>query len=91
MEPHESIQEMHIVSELVNPGKKIIGKKIVGKSLRSVPRDWKTKVSTIKEAKNLKNFDFDKFIGLLIAHKRKIKQLEVEDSGIKRQFFTLNQ
>jgi len=73
MEPHESIQEMHIVSELVNLGKKIIGKKIVGKSLRSLPRDWKTKVSTIKEAKNLKTFDFDKFIGLLIAHKRKIK------------------
>ncbi|KAJ6932680.1 hypothetical protein NC651_008192 [Populus alba x Populus x berolinensis] len=53
--------------------KKIIGKKIVGKSLRSLPRDWEPKVSTIKEAKNLKTLNFDKFIGLLIAHKRKIK------------------
>jgi hypothetical protein len=54
MEPHESIQEMHIVSELVNPGKKIIVKKIVGKSLRSLPRDWKPRSQQLRRPRILK-------------------------------------
>lgn len=40
-------------SELVSLGKKIINEKMVGKFLRSLPRAWEPKVTTIKEAKNL--------------------------------------
>jgi hypothetical protein len=41
---------------------------MVGNNLRSLPRTWKPKVTTIEEAKNIKTLDFNEFTGSLIAY-----------------------
>jgi hypothetical protein len=56
------------VSELVSLGKEITNEKMVGNNLRSLPRTWKPKVTTIEEAKNIKTLDFNEFTGSLIAY-----------------------
>lgn len=95
MEPNESIYNIYILgssllfSELDSLGKKIINEKMVGKFLRSLPRAWEPKVTTIKEAKNLKTLNFDEFIDSFIAHEGKIKKLKVEDNNVKRKSLTL--
>jgi hypothetical protein len=88
MEPNKSIHEIYtrfitFVSEVVSLGKKITNKKMAGKILRSIPTTCEPKVMIIEEAKYLKTLNFDEFIGTLIAHEGKIKELEVKDSEVK--------
>jgi hypothetical protein len=62
---------------------------MVGKILRSIPTTWEPKVMIIEEAKYLKTLNFDEFIGTLIAHEGKIKELEVKDSEVKKKSLAL--
>lgn len=94
MEPNKSIHEIYtrfiaFVSEVVSLGKKITNKKMVGKILRSIPTTCEPKVMIIEEAKYLKTLNFDEFIGTLIAHEGKIKELEVKDSEVKQKSLAL--
>lgn len=81
------IRFITFVSELDNLGKNIINEKMVGKISRSLSKAWESKVRTIKEAKNI--LDFDEFIGSLITYKGKTKDLKVEDNGTNNIFLVL--
>jgi hypothetical protein len=90
IKPNESIHEMHtkfitFVSELVSIGKKITNEEMVGKILRYLFRAWELKFIVIKKDKNLKVLDLNEFIRSLIDHEGKSKEVEVEDSDIKKK------
>ena len=60
-----------------------------GKIFRFLPTAWECKATIMKEAKNFKMLDVDKFICSLIAYKGKIKELEAKDCRIKKKGLAL--
>ena len=73
MKPSKAIGEMYTYfTDIVN-GLKVLGKsfshfKLVNKILRSIPKSWDHKVTTIPEANCLNNFSLEKLIGFLMTY-----------------------
>ena len=63
---------MLIVNELKAFGNTYTEVKTVMKILRSLPKKWETKVTTIQEAKDLTKLPLEKLIGLLMTHEIKL-------------------
>ena len=79
MKPYETITEIFtkftdILNGLKSLGKDYSNSDVVHKILRSLPKNWKPKVTTIQEAKDLKKIALEELIGLLMTHELNINQ-----------------
>ena len=73
MKPSESIGDMYTRFTDVINGLKALGKdfsncELVSKILRSLPKSWDPKVTTIQEAKDIKTFPLEELIGSLMTY-----------------------
>ena len=94
MLPNESITEMYtrftiIVNNLKSLGEKITNEKMVKKILWSLTKDWKTKTTTIEEAKDLSTLTIDDLIGSLLGYELQVKEEEEEEEKPKRKQISL--
>ena len=75
-------QFSEIVNSLKNLGRNLTDEEMVKKILRSLPEKWETKVTVLYEAKDLRNYSYDKLIGSLLTHemmmKGKFKETSIE-------------
>ena len=72
MESYESVHDVYtrftnIVNSLEALGKTFSNCEKVKKIIRSLPKEWRPKKTTIEEAKNLNTLSLDDFIGSLIS------------------------
>ena len=58
----------NIVTSLKLLGKELIVAEQVQKISRSFPQSWETKVTTIREAKDLETLQIDQLMGFLLNH-----------------------
>lgn len=86
MKPGESMDSkqtifIHLINKLSNLGKTFSNKDCTctNKILRSMYREWKPKVTAIKESNNLSTLDITKLFGKLSEHEN-----ELNDSSIMR-------
>ncbi|WRX18653.1 hypothetical protein QQP08_011140 [Theobroma cacao] len=69
----------NITNKLIQLGKPIPEHELVKRLLRSLPKNWKPKVTIIREAKDLNIITLDEFCGSLLTHKLELKEEEEED------------
>ncbi|EOY21334.1 Uncharacterized protein TCM_012831 [Theobroma cacao] len=84
IEPGEDITSMlnrftNITNKLSQLGKPILEHEIVKRLLRCLPKNWKPKVTIIREAKDLNVITSDEIYGSLLTHELKLKEEEEED------------
>lgn len=81
----ESIQTrfLHLIRKLNNLGKSTSNKYCANKILRSMCREWKLKVTTIKDSNYLNTLDIIKLFGKLIGHVNELKRLA--DSEVEKE------
>lgn len=77
MEETESIKEMFnrftmIINDLKSLGKTYSTQEQIRKILRSLPKVWRPKVTTIQKAKDLARLQLDKLLGSLKVHEQEI-------------------
>ncbi|GKV46223.1 hypothetical protein SLEP1_g53222 [Rubroshorea leprosula] len=84
MKPEESIQDMYtrlndIVTNLKALGKVYLSQEVVRKVLRSLPKNWEAKLTTIEESKDLNTLKLEDLIGKLMTY-----EIEVQvDGGVE--------
>ncbi|GKV41966.1 hypothetical protein SLEP1_g49431 [Rubroshorea leprosula] len=86
MKLEESIQDMYtrlndIVTNLKALGKVYPSQEVVRKVLRSLPKNWEAKKTTIEESKDLNTLKLDYHIGKLMTYKMDIQVDESEDDA----------
>lgn len=79
MKSDESISEMFtrftdIINNLKSLSKTYPNHEIVRKILKCLPKEWKPKVTTIQELKNLKTLALDQLMGSLITYEMEFKE-----------------
>ena len=92
IESHEFISEMfsrftNIINVLKSLGKSYINVELTRKLLRSLQKNWESKVTTIQEAKDLTRLSMEQLLGSLMTHefvmmngsKKKIKATSGDD------------
>ena len=89
MEQNESIFSMFTYFTDIINGLKCLGKtysnsNLVRKVLRSLPRTWEPKVTTIQEAKDLNTYPLDELLGSLMTHELTMQQRSDEESKKKK-------
>ena len=72
MKPSETIRDMYtqytdVINGLKAPGKCFSNFELVNKILRSLPKSWDLKVTTIQEANDLNSFPLEELIGSLMT------------------------
>nr|KYP35598.1 hypothetical protein KK1_043361 [Cajanus cajan] len=92
MEESESIQTMFgrfqtIVNELSFLGRTYDNFDHIDKLLRSLPRKWRPRVTTLRASKNLEKLYLEELIGLLKVHELELQQ---DDAGRKQKSIALN-
>jgi len=90
MEDGESISSMqtrftHIVNKLQNLGKDISNQDSTNKVLRCMTRDWQSKVTTIKESRNLNTLGNTTLFGKLKEHEHDILRLKSSEEDLKKK------
>ncbi|GKV34708.1 hypothetical protein SLEP1_g43057 [Rubroshorea leprosula] len=78
MKPEESIQDMYtrsndIVTNLKALGKVYPSQEVVRKVLRSLPKNWEAKKTSIEESKDLNTLKLDDLIGKLMTYEMDIQ------------------
>lgn len=86
IEPREFVDSMqtrflHLINKLRDLDKTFPNKVCTKKILRSMCKEWKTKVTAIKEANDLNTLDITKLFGKLVEHENELKRLA--DSEVK--------
>ncbi|WRX10302.1 hypothetical protein QQP08_002789 [Theobroma cacao] len=84
MEPGEDITSIfdrftNITNKLNQLGKPIPEYELVKRLLRCLPKSWKPKVTTIREAKDLNIITLNEICGSLLTHELEFKEKEEED------------
>ncbi|WRX34116.1 zinc finger protein [Theobroma cacao] len=84
MEPGEDITSIfdrftNITNKLSQLGKAIPEHELVKRLLRCLPKSWKPKVTTIREAKDLNIITLDEICGSLLTHELELKEEEEEE------------
>ncbi|WRX12269.1 hypothetical protein QQP08_004756 [Theobroma cacao] len=84
MELSEDITNMfdrftNFTNKLSQLGKPIPEHELVKRLLRRLPKSWKPKVTTIREAKDLNIITLNEVCGSLLTHELKLKEEEEED------------
>ena len=90
MLPNETISEMFtrftkINTALFSLGKLFTESENVRKILRSLPKSWLHKVTSMTDAKDLKRISVDELVGSLIAHEQVVAQLEIDENKTKKE------
>jgi len=90
MEDGESISYMqmrftHIVNKLQNLGKDISNQDYTNKILRCMAREWKPKVTAIKESQNLNVLSMITLFGKLKEHEHEIIRLKSNEDDSKKK------
>ena len=85
MKPGESLQDMitrftTVINELISLDKVYTTEEQVDKVIRTLPRSWEIKVTTIREAKDLTNMTLDELVGNL-----KTYEMNVDKKGEKKK------
>ena len=83
MEPNETITSMFtcftdIINCLKSLDRTYTNYDVVKKILRSLPRTWEAKVTTIQEAKDLNTLSLEELLGSLMTHELMIQQKSEE-------------
>ena len=73
-----------IINCLKSLGRTYTNSDIVKKILRSLPRTWEAKVTTIQEAKDLNTLSLEELLRSLMTHELMIQQKSEEESKMKR-------
>lgn len=89
MKQDESIASMFtsfidIINGFKSLGKSCTNSELVRKNLKSFPRMWEVKITTIQEAKDLNELPLKELLGTLMIHEPTKKSNEVEDFKKKR-------
>ena len=89
MDVHESIEEMftrfiNIINSLKKLGKIYSASENVSKILRSLPKNWETKVTHIQNAKDLTKLTLEELIGSLVTHEIIMKEHMKKESNKKK-------
>lgn len=84
MHEHETKSEIHerfmkIINSLISFGKTYNEKEMCLKVLRTLPRSWMSKVTSIQEAKDMSTLLLDDMIGSLLRHKISLENLKLEE------------
>ncbi|WRX12610.1 hypothetical protein QQP08_005097 [Theobroma cacao] len=84
MEPREDITSMldrftNIIKKFSYLGKPIPEHEIIKKLFRNLSKNWKSKVTAIREAKDLNVITLDEICGSLLTHELELKEKEEED------------
>ena len=91
MKPIESITNMftrftNIVNCLKSLDKDFTNSELIKKILRSLPKNWESKVTTIQEAKDLNKLPLDELLGSLMTYKLARNQSAEEEFRKKKSF-----
>lgn len=86
----ETIVEMYtrftdITNAMISLGKSITNAEMVSKILRSLPKSWKTKVTAIQEAKDLKTLPLEQLIGSLMTYELSLKEDQTKEEEDKKR------
>ena len=73
-----------IISGLKCLGKTYTNSDLVRKVLRSLPRSWKLKATTIQEVKDLNTYPLDELMGSFMTHELSMQQRSDEESKKKK-------
>nr|XP_029122333.1 girdin-like [Elaeis guineensis] len=89
IEPHESISDMftrftNIINVSNGLGKTYTNHELVCKVLRSLPKAWEAKVTTIQEAKDLSKLALEELIGSLMTYELNMNQ-NIEEEKMKKR------
>lgn len=84
MHEHETKSEIHerfmkIINSLISFGKTYNEKEMCLKVLRTLPRSWMSKVTSIQEAKDMSTLLLDDMIGSLLRHEISLENLKLEE------------
>lgn len=84
MHEHETKSEIHerfmkIINSLISFGKTYNEKEMCLKVLRTLPRSWMSKVTSIQEEKDMSTLLFDDMIGSLLRHEISLENLKLEE------------
>ena len=84
MKSDEFISEMFtrftdIINNMKSLGKTYPHHEIVRNILECLPKEWKSKVTTIQELKNLKTLALDDLMGSLITYEMELKEEEEKE------------
>ena len=94
MDACESISDMFtrftdIVNGLKSLGKSYDNTDLVRKVLRSLPRTWEAKVTTIQEAKDMNTLPLEELLGSLMTHELQVKQHVNDEESKKKKTMAL--
>ncbi|KAL6990875.1 hypothetical protein U1Q18_052533 [Sarracenia purpurea var. burkii] len=89
MPSHENVKDMFtrfnlIINNLKSLGKVFPNIEIVRKILRTLPEEWRPKVTAIEEAKDLTTLSLDDLMGSLFTHEFTLKKKEEDPFGKKK-------
>ena len=89
MKPSETIGDMYtwftdVINSLKVLGKSFSNFELINKILRSLPKSWDPKVTTIQEAKNLNNFPFEELIESLRTYEMTCNTHEVLKNNLQK-------
>ncbi|XP_058002282.1 uncharacterized protein LOC131179452 [Hevea brasiliensis] len=84
MKSDEIISEMYdrfveIIGRIKSLGKTSTNEELVKKILRSLPKEWLPKVTSLKDSKDLSKVQLDELLGNLIDYKMTLKREQVEE------------
>jgi len=90
MNPNESIQDMqkrftHIINHLASLGKIFPNEDLINKVLRCLSREWKPKVTTITESRDLSNMSLATLFGKLQEHEMELMRLNQHEENDKKK------
>ncbi|XP_050908751.1 uncharacterized protein LOC127122457 [Lathyrus oleraceus] len=76
---------IHLINNLNSLGKHISNELATNKVLRCLSREWKPKVTAIKEANDLTTLDITTLFGKLEEHQQELARLEKYEKKIKKE------
>ncbi|XP_057990579.1 uncharacterized protein LOC131172959 [Hevea brasiliensis] len=84
MKSNETISEMYdrfmeIIGGIKSLGKTFTNEELVKKILRSLPKEWLPKVTSLKDSKDLSKVQLDELLGNLINYEMTLKREQVEE------------
>ncbi|XP_057999323.1 uncharacterized protein LOC131178382 [Hevea brasiliensis] len=84
MKSDKTISEMYdrfveIIGGIKSLGKTFTNEELVKKILRSLPKEWLSKVTSLKDSKDLSKVQLDELLGNLIDYKMNLKREQVEE------------
>ncbi|XP_058005380.1 uncharacterized protein LOC131181351 [Hevea brasiliensis] len=93
MKSNETISEMYnrfveVLGGIKSLGKTFTNEELVKKILRSLPKEWPPKVTSLKDSKDLSKVQLDELLGNLIDYEITLKREQVEEPNKAKKTIT---